>query len=35
VQITVSKVMALVFWDNDGKWLVKFIKSGVTIGLEQ
>jgi two-component sensor histidine kinase len=35
VQISASEVMALVFWDNDEKLLVKFLKNGVTMGLEQ
>jgi hypothetical protein len=30
-----SKFMALVFWDNEGKWLVEFLKGGVTVGSEQ
>jgi hypothetical protein len=29
------QISAVVFWDNDEKWLVKFLKSGVTMGLEQ
>jgi hypothetical protein len=30
-----SKFMALVFWDNEGKWLVEFLKRGVTVGSEK
>jgi len=29
------QISAVVFWDIDGNWLVKFLKSGVTMGLEQ
>jgi len=29
------QISAVVFWDIDGSWLVKFLKSGVTMGLEQ
>jgi hypothetical protein len=35
VQISASKVVVLVFWENDGKWLVKFLKRSATMGSEQ
>jgi hypothetical protein len=35
VQTSASNFMALVFWDNEGKRLVEFLKRSVTMGSEQ
>jgi hypothetical protein len=35
MQTYASKVMALVFWENDGMMLVEFLETGVRISSER